>query len=108
MADYVKRVKPISIDKRPKTMGGDARNEIEKKTNGAIVGAMPLPGNECLPQVAATCSILQAGVSSPIVADLLEANRGMKFLKKVGHSVLVFMLMLRRHVPKKKKNHRLR
>ena len=50
------------------------------------MGAMPLPGNECLPQVASTCSLLQAGVSSPTVVDLPEANRGLKFLKKVGVS----------------------
>ena len=31
MADYVKPVKPISTNKHRKTMGGDARNEIEKK-----------------------------------------------------------------------------
>ena len=94
MADYVKRVKPISIDKHRKTMVGDACNDVEKKQLRAIVGAMAWPGNQCLPQVSATCSLLQAAVSSPTVADLIEANRGLKFLKEVGKE---FKLSINRH-----------
>lgn len=84
MHDYVKRVKPITVDKNRKTMVGDLCNDVEKKQLRAIVGAMAWPANQCLPQIAATCSLLQAAVSSPVVSDLLEANKGLRFLKDIA------------------------
>lgn len=92
--DYVKRVKPITLDKHRKTMVGDVYNNVEKKQLRAIVGAMAWPGNQCLPQIAATCSLLQAAVSSPTVADLLEANSGLRFLKEIGKD---FKLMIHKN-----------
>ena len=94
LADYVKQVKPISIDKHRKTMVDDVCNDVEKKQLRAIVEAMAWPGDQCLPQIAATCSLLQAAVSSPTVSDLLEANGGLRFLKEVGRG---FKLNIDKH-----------
>ena len=84
MAEYVKKIKPLTIDKSRKTLSGEPCTEVEKRQLRAIVGAMAWPANQCLPQIAATCSLLQAAVSNPTVMDLNEANKGLRFLKDVG------------------------
>ena len=94
MAEYVKKVKPISIDKSRKTMSGSPCTTVEQKQLRAIVGAMAWPANQCLPQISATCSLLQASVANPTVLDLCEANKGLRFLKDVAKD---YKMQIHRH-----------
>ena len=84
MAEYVRKVKPLTIDKNRKTMSGDPCTANAQRQLRAIVGAMAWPANQCLPQTSATCSLLQASVANPTVSDLSEANKGLRFMKDVG------------------------
>ena len=94
MADYIKKVKPITVDKHRKTMSAEPCTPSEQKSLRAIVGAMAWPANQCIPQVSATCSLLQAAVADPKILDLVEANKGLRFLKEVGKD---FKLQIHRH-----------
>ena len=68
--------------------------QSEQRSLRAIVGAMAWPANQCVPQISATCSLLQAAVSSAKVMDLIEANKGLRFLKEVATD---FKLQIHRH-----------
>ena len=94
LQEYVNKIKPISLEKSRKTMVEDYCTEKEQKHLRALIGAMAWPVTQCIPQAAATLSILQASVNRPMIRDLLEANKCLRFMKEVVKS---YVFTLRRH-----------
>ena len=83
LQEYANKIKPISLEKSRKTMVDDYCTEKEQKHLRALIGAMAWPVTQCVPQAAATLSILQASVNRPMIRDLLEANKCLRFMKEV-------------------------
>lgn len=83
LKEYVNKIKPLSMEKSRKTMVDDYCNEKEHRLLRALVGAMSWPVTQCLPQAAATIIILQANINRPMVKDMLEANKCLRFMKEV-------------------------
>ena len=94
MNEYVKKIKPITVEKSRKTMVSDACEEKEMRSLRALIGALAWPANQCLPQLSASISILQASVSKPTVKDLNEGNKILRFAKNVAPS---FKLLFSKH-----------
>lgn len=57
---------------------------------------MSWPVTQCLPQAAATISLLQATINKPMIKDMLEANKCLRFLKEV---VKNYVFTIRCHCP---------
>ena len=96
LQEYVNKIKPISMEKSRKTMVNDYCNEKEHRQLRALVGAMSWPVMQCLPQAAATISLLQANVNRPMIKDILEMNKCLRFMKE---TVKNYVLTLRSHGP---------
>eukprot|EP00435_Cladocopium_sp_Y103_P051424 s692_g16.t1 len=94
MQKYVKKILPLSIEKSRKTMAEDPCAEKEHRNLRALVGALAWPSNQCLPQISASVSILQAHVSKPQVKDMNDANRVLRFAKMVAQE---YKLKIHRH-----------
>lgn len=90
MQDYVKKIKPITVEKSRKTMVSDACEEKEMRSLRALIGALAWPANQALPQLSASISILQASVSKPTVKDLNEGNKILRFAKNVAPNFKLF------------------
>eukprot|EP00913_Durusdinium_trenchii_P017657 g16596.t1 len=83
LKEYVHKIKPLSMEKMRKNMQDDYCTEKEHRMLRALVGAMSWPVTQCLPQAAATISILQANINKPMVKDMLDANKCLRFMKEV-------------------------
>lgn len=83
LKEYVNKIKPLSMEKVRKNMQDDYCADKEHRLLRALVGAMSWPVTQCLPQAAATISILQANISRPTVKDMLDANKCLRFMKEV-------------------------
>ena len=94
LQQYVNKIKPLSMEKTRKVMVDDFCTEREHRQLRALVGAMSWPVTQCLPQAAASISLLQANINKPMVKDMLEANKCLRFLKEVVKS---YVFTLRRH-----------
>ena len=75
-------------------MTEDLCTEKEYRQLRALVGAMSWPVTQCVPQAAATISLLQAHINKPAVKDMLEANKCLRFLKE---AVKTYVFKIRRH-----------
>lgn len=63
LREYVHKIKPLSAEKaRQNIMQYDYCNEKEHRLLRALVGVTSWPVTQCLPQDAATISILQANI----------------------------------------------
>ena len=94
LQQYVNKIKPLSLEKTRKVMVEDYCTEKEHKQLRALLGAMSWPVTQCLPQASATISLLQANINKPMVKDMLEANKCLRFLKEV---VKNYVFTLRKH-----------
>ena len=79
---YVHSVKPITLDKARKLQPGDQLEETEVAKLRSLLGALAWPATQCLPMLSASVSLLQASMSSPTVADIIEANKTLRFAKE--------------------------
>ena len=93
LKDYIHRLKPATLEKTRKATPDAPLDEKEHRTLRAIIGALAWPAGQCLPQLSASISILQASSSSPAVQDLLTANKVLRYAKEVVQS---FALTLRK------------
>ena len=94
LKDYVLKVKPITLDKSRKTMSDAPLEPKEVKMLRALIGALAWPAGQCLPQLSASISLLQASSSNPTVNDIVQANKLLRFAKDV---VQGYSMTLRRH-----------
>ena len=94
LKEYVHKIKPITLDKSRKTMSDAPLEEKEVKMLRALIGALAWPAGQCLPQLSASISLLQASSSSPTVNDINVANKLLRFAKEV---VQGYNMTLRRH-----------
>ena len=94
LQEYVNKIKPLTLEKARKTMVEDMCTEKEHRQLRALVGAMSWPVTQCVPQAAATISLLQAHINKPAVKDMLEANKCLRFLKE---AVKTYVFKIRRH-----------
>ena len=94
LKDYIHRLKPATLEKTRKATPDAPLEEKEHRTLRAIIGALAWPAGQCLPQLSASISILQASSSSPAIQDLLTANKVLRYAKEVVQS---FALTLRKH-----------
>ena len=83
LEQYCQKVKPICLDKPRKTMVNDACTDREHKQLRALLGALAWPAHQCVPQLCASVSILQSASSSPMIKDINEANKLLRFAKNV-------------------------
>ena len=83
LEQYCQKVKPICLDKSRKTMVNDACADKEHKQLRALLGALAWPAHQCVPQLCASVSILQSASSSPLIKDVNEANKLLRFAKNV-------------------------
>ena len=86
LREYIHRLKPATLEKQ--------RKATKHRALRAIIGALAWPAGQCLPQLSASVSILQASASSPSVGDLLTANKILRYAKDTVQS---FVLTLRKH-----------
>ena len=94
LKQYIHRLKPATLEKTRKATPEAPLDEKEHRTLRAIIGALAWPAGQCLPQLSASISILQASASSPTVQDLLTANKVLRFAKEVVQN---YVLTLRKH-----------
>ena len=91
LANYVQKVKPISLDKSRKTMTESPCDEREHRQFRALVGALAWPAHQSIPELCASVSILQASASNPCVGDLNQANKLLRFAKEVSKDHQLYM-----------------
>ena len=94
LREYIHRLKPATLEKQRKATTEAPLDEKGHRTLRAIIGALAWPAGQCLPQLSASVSILQASASSPSVGDLLTANKLLRYAKDTVQS---FVLTLRKH-----------
>ena len=94
LKDYVLKIKPITLDKSRKTMSESPLEPKELKMLRALIRALAWPAGQCLPQLSASISLLQASSSNPTVNDIVQANKLLRFAKDV---VQGYCMTLRRH-----------
>ena len=82
LQEYINKIKPLTLEKTRKTMVEDPCTEKKHRQLRALVGAMSWPVTQCVPQAAASISLLQAHINKPSVKDMLEANKCLRFLKE--------------------------
>ena len=92
MKEYVKRVHPITIEKSRKAMPNEPCDEKEHRCLRALVGAFAWPANQCMPQLSASVSILQASVAKPQIKDVNESNKLLRFAKNVAQEYKMKMI----------------
>ena len=91
LANYVQKVKPISLDKSRKTMTESPCDEREHRQFRALIGALAWPAHQSIPELCASVSILQASASNPCVGDLNQANKLLRFAKEVSKDHQLYM-----------------
>ena len=96
LSSYVQKVKPITLEKSRKTMVNDPCDEREQRQLRALVGALAWPAHQCLPQLCASVSLLQAATSSPFIKDINEANKLLRYAKETSRE---FKYRIRDHGP---------
>ena len=94
LREYIHRIKPISLEKPRKTMSQDPCNQKEHKQLRALIGALAWPSNQCMPQLSASISLLQAHANSPTVGNIAEANKLLRFAKEIAKD---YNMVIRRH-----------
>ena len=57
----------------------DALDDREIGKLRSLLGALAWPATQCIPMLSASVSLMQASMSAPTVADLLEANTTLRF-----------------------------
>ena len=79
---YVHHIKPITIEKVRKQMVDEPLVGKEVAQLRSLLGALAWPPTQCIPMLSASVSLLQAAMSSPKIADLIEANKILRFAKE--------------------------
>ena len=96
LANYIQKVKPITLEKARKTMVDDLCDEREHRQLRALIGALAWPANQCVPQLSASVSLLQAAANKPFIRDVNEANKLLRYAKEISKD---FKLRIRAHGP---------
>ena len=96
LANYIQKVKPITLEKARKTMIDDLCDERERRQLRALIGALAWPANQCVPQLSASMSLLQAAANKRFIRDVNEANKFLRYAKETSKD---FKLQIRTHGP---------
>ena len=97
MSDYIKKTKPIAVEKERRRSTDSSCLPKELKSVRGLTGAMQWPVAQGMLHGAPSMSILRATVSSLMVTDLLEANKMLRFLKENGDISLRYQALCEIH-----------
>ena len=88
--EYMHKVRPITIEKSRRQQLADTATPKEKHAYQGLTGSMAWPTAQVMAHAAATVSFAQAKGNSPTVADMLEPNKSLRFMKTNADVGLTF------------------
>ena len=84
------KVRPITIEKARRQQPADKATPKEKHAYQGLTGSMAWPTAQVMAHAAATVSFAQAHGNSPVISDLVELNKSLRFMKANADVGLVY------------------
>ena len=89
MAEYIRKLLPISLDKQWKQQTNAKVNSKEYSQMQGLAGSLQWPAAQCFPTLPAFVS-LKAVHADSTIQDIVELNRTLRFAKQNGDLSLLF------------------
>eukprot|EP00435_Cladocopium_sp_Y103_P013907 s4786_g3.t1 len=81
---YLHQLKPLNIEKAGKMCPTEKATPKEQSQLRGLFGGLAWPANQAQPHLAASVSLAQAASASATVAELLEANKTLRYAKETS------------------------
>ena len=90
MSEYIRQIKPISLEKQRRQQSNEKVNHSELTRMQGLAGSMQWPAAQCFPALAASVS-LQAATAESTIQDIVELNKTLRFAKENCDLQLLFI-----------------
>ena len=88
--EYMRKVRPLTIEKARRQQAADEATDREQHAYQGLTGSMAWPAAQVMVHAAATVSLAQAKANKPTSQDMLELNKGQRFMKASADVGLTF------------------